>query len=76
MCSLFAARIIHETIIGFKYIGNTALDLERDGYTVLFGYEEAIGFMLGDQIRDKDGVSATVRRTLSFISGCLVLNVA
>lgn len=25
-----------------------------------FGYEEAIGFMFGPDIRDKDGVAATV----------------
>lgn len=46
---------------GFKYIGNTALDLEKTGkYDVLFGYEEAIGFMFGPMIRDKDGVAAAV----------------
>lgn len=46
--------------IGFKYIGNAARTLEAEGYNVLFGYEEAIGFMLGEEVRDKDGVSATV----------------
>jgi phosphomannomutase len=46
---------------GFKYIGNTALDLVKTGLHVPFGYEEAIGFMFGDEIRDKDGVAATVR---------------
>ncbi|KAG6379074.1 hypothetical protein JVT61DRAFT_11510 [Boletus reticuloceps] len=45
---------------GFKFIGNTALDLERAGYEVPFGYEEAIGFMFGSEIRDKDGISATL----------------
>lgn len=47
--------------IGFKFIGNTALNLEKEGYEVPFGYEEAIGFMFGSEIRDKDGVAATVR---------------
>jgi hypothetical protein len=46
---------------GFKFIGNTALDLTARGFTVPFGYEEAIGFMFGDELRDKDGVAATVR---------------
>lgn len=55
-----------ECLTGFKYIGNTALDLVKEGYEVPFGYEEAIGFMFGNEIRDKDGVAATVR----FISGC------
>ena len=36
------------------------LSLEQDGYDVLFGYEEAIGFMFGSQLRDKDGVAASV----------------
>ena len=45
---------------GFKFIGNTALDLTKAGYDVPFGYEEAIGFMISREIRDKDGVSATV----------------
>ncbi|RXW24163.1 hypothetical protein EST38_g1705 [Candolleomyces aberdarensis] len=49
-----------ECLTGFKYIGNTGLDLVRDGYEVPFGYEEAIGFMFGSEIRDKDGVAATV----------------
>ncbi|KIM48987.1 hypothetical protein M413DRAFT_438147 [Hebeloma cylindrosporum] len=49
-----------ECLTGFKFIGNTALHLEAEGYDVPFGYEEAIGFMFGSQIRDKDGVAATV----------------
>ncbi|KAL5511802.1 hypothetical protein ACEPAH_5020 [Sanghuangporus vaninii] len=48
-----------ETLTGFKYIGNKARDLENQGYHVPFAYEEAIGFMIGTDIRDKDGVSAT-----------------
>ena len=53
--------ILNETISpGFKFIGNTALDLVREGYEVPFGYEEAIGYMFGSEIRDKDGVSASV----------------
>ncbi|KAI0637271.1 hypothetical protein C8Q77DRAFT_1216028 [Trametes polyzona] len=49
-----------ECLTGFKYIGNTALSLEKEGYEVPFGYEEAIGFMFGSQLRDKDGVAASV----------------
>ena len=45
---------------GFKFIGNTALNLVADGYEVPFGYEEAIGYMFGSEIRDKDGVAASV----------------
>ena len=46
------------TLTGFKYIGNAALELEAKGYSVPFAYEEAIGFMVYDLVRDKDGISA------------------
>ena len=36
------------------------MSLTSEGYEVPFGYEEAIGYMFGSEIRDKDGVSATV----------------
>ncbi|KIK96741.1 hypothetical protein PAXRUDRAFT_825647 [Paxillus rubicundulus Ve08.2h10] len=49
-----------DCLTGFKFIGNTALELERAGYEVPFGYEEAIGFMFGSEIRDKDGIAATL----------------
>ncbi|KAH7927714.1 hypothetical protein BV22DRAFT_1103519 [Leucogyrophana mollusca] len=49
-----------ECLTGFKFIGNTALDLAQAGYEVPFGYEEAIGFMFGSEIRDKDGIAATM----------------
>ena len=46
--------------VGFKFIGNTAINLVQKGYEVPFGYEEAIGYMFGPDIRDKDGVAAAV----------------
>ncbi|TBU28932.1 phosphoglucomutase 1 [Dichomitus squalens] len=49
-----------ECLTGFKYIGNTALNLVQEGFEVPFGYEEAIGFMFGADLRDKDGVAASV----------------
>ena len=34
------------------------MDLREEGYDALFGYEEAIGFCIGDVVPDKDGVNA------------------
>ncbi|CCH46357.1 Phosphoglucosamine mutase [Wickerhamomyces ciferrii] len=48
-----------DTLTGFKWIGNKAIDLEKQGYKVPFGYEEAIGFMFNG-IHDKDGIAAAV----------------
>ncbi|KAH6565777.1 hypothetical protein BASA50_003368 [Batrachochytrium salamandrivorans] len=47
-----------ETLTGFKWLGNRAIELEKEGFQVAFAYEEAIGFMVGDAVHDKDGVSA------------------
>ncbi|KAI9493550.1 hypothetical protein BDB00DRAFT_822476 [Zychaea mexicana] len=47
-----------EALTGFKWIGNKAIDLEKEGYYVAFAYEEAIGFTIGDLVKDKDGISA------------------
>ncbi|XP_017835817.1 phosphoglucomutase-2 [Drosophila busckii] len=48
----------HETLTGFKWMANMAIELQRQGRTVLFGFEEAIGFMIGTKVLDKDGISA------------------
>jgi len=47
-----------ETLTGFKWIGNKSLELQEEGYDVLFSFEEAIGFCVGDNVVDKDGISA------------------
>ncbi|CAH1777659.1 unnamed protein product [Owenia fusiformis] len=47
-----------ETLTGFKWMGNKAVDLMKEGKKVLFAFEEAIGFMCGTEVLDKDGVSA------------------
>jgi phosphomannomutase len=47
-----------ESLTGFKWIGNTAMRLEKEDKQVIFAYEEAIGFTIGDIVKDKDGVSA------------------
>lgn len=49
-----------ETLTGFKWIGNRAIDFEKEGKVVLFSFEEAIGFMCGTNVLDKDGITACV----------------
>ena len=39
-------------------MGNRAVDLEALGYNVVFAFEEAIGFMVGNCVHDKDGISS------------------
>lgn len=47
------------TLTGFKWIANTALDVrEESGARFVMGYEEALGYSIGELVRDKDGVSA------------------
>lgn len=48
-----------ETLTGFKWMGNRSVELMEQGKTVLFAYEEAIGFMFSPTVLDKDGVSAS-----------------
>lgn len=47
-----------ETLTGFKWMGNKSVELMESGKTVLFAFEEAIGFMCSPTVLDKDGVSA------------------
>ncbi|MDK2840110.1 MAG: phosphomannomutase [Thermosipho sp. (in: thermotogales)] len=45
-----------ETLTGFKNICGLENKLEKEGYQFEFGYEESIGFVTGNFVRDKDGV--------------------
>ncbi len=47
-----------QTLTGHKWIQNRALDLEREGYQYVFGYEEALGYAPLSAVRDKDGISS------------------
>jgi len=49
-----------ETLTGFKWIANRAIELEQQGYEFVFGYEEALGYCVGSVVRDKDGISAAL----------------
>ncbi|XP_061575998.1 glucose 1,6-bisphosphate synthase [Cololabis saira] len=47
-----------ETLPGFKWIGNRIHELSESGNTVIFSFEESIGFLCGSMVPEKDGVSA------------------
>jgi len=50
-----------ETLTGFKWIANRAMDLERTSkLEFVFGYEEALGYTVGMLVRDKDGIGAAL----------------
>lgn len=50
-----------EVLTGFKWIANRAMDLKaKEGWRFVFGFEEALGYTVGELVRDKDGVSAAV----------------
>jgi len=50
-----------ETLTGFKWIANRAMELEgQRGMRFVFGFEEALGYTVGDLVRDKDGISAAL----------------
>ena len=51
---------VEETLTGFKWLGNRALELEGEGKKVPFAYEEALGYMFPDIVHDKDGIVAAV----------------
>jgi len=47
----------YETLTGFKFICNMEKNVqEKEGKKFLFGYEESIGYLMGDFVRDKDAV--------------------
>ena len=46
------------TLTGFKWVARPIVD--RPGDTYLMGYEEALGYCIGDRVRDKDGISAAL----------------
>ncbi len=47
-----------ESLTGFKNICGRYPALIEQGYTILFGYEESVGYAACPTIRDKDGISA------------------
>ena len=58
--------VVEETLTGFRWIGEHAKTLKEKGKRVIFGYEEALGYMLPGIVWDKDGVAAA----LLFLRAC------
>ena len=54
----------YDTFTGFKFIAEKKNALEESGEgKVVFSYEESYGYMLGDFVRDKDAVTASLLLT-------------
>ncbi len=47
-----------ETLTGFKWIVRPGIEDKSSRF--VFGYEEALGFALGDSVRDKDGITSAL----------------
>ncbi len=51
----------YDTFTGFKFIAEKKNELEESGKgNVIFSFEESYGYMLGNYVRDKDAVTASV----------------
>ena len=54
----------YDTFTGFKFMAEKKNQLESAGAgKVVFSYEESYGYMLGDYVRDKDAVTASLLLT-------------
>lgn len=52
---------ITDTFTGFKFMAEKIKEFEETGsYRVIFSFEESIGYMIGDFVRDKDAVTCAV----------------
>lgn len=50
----------YQTLTGFKWLTNVAMEKQSEQTPFLFAYEEALGYTIGSQVWDKDGLSALV----------------
>lgn len=58
-----------KTLTGFKWLTNVAMQQQREDLPFLFAYEEALGYTIGTQVWDKDGLSTL----LAFVQMCTAL---
>ena len=50
-----------DTFTGFKFMAERIAQWEKaDSYKYIFAYEESYGYMMGDYVRDKDAVTASM----------------
>ena len=60
VCAKYGVSV-EKTLTGFKFIGDKIYKHETDGDKVfVFGYEESYGCLIGDFVRDKDAVQASL----------------
>ncbi len=50
----------YQTLTGFKWLTNVAMERQTVDHQFLFAYEEALGYTIGNTVWDKDGLSALV----------------
>ncbi len=50
----------YQTLTGFKWLTNIAMQQQSPSRSFLFAYEEALGYTIGSTVWDKDGLSALV----------------
>ena len=52
---------MEDTFTGFKFMAERIAQWEQEAsYQYIFAYEESYGYMMGDYVRDKDAVTASV----------------
>ena len=60
VCAKYGVSV-EKTLTGFKFIGDKIYKHETEGDKVfVFGYEESYGCLIGDFVRDKDAVQASL----------------
>lgn len=55
----YSGIAMYETFTGFKFMAEKISEL-KGSQEVIFCYEESYGYMIGDFVRDKDGVTAAM----------------
>jgi phosphoglucomutase len=48
----------HDCLTGFKWIADTMRRFEKEGIDFVYATEESYGYLVEDEVRDKDGISA------------------